>query len=443
MSEFEFPTNVKQIGSIGDGLRIYIEDYACSYLQHYAEAGGYEERLAFLVGRVLVIDNQTVLFISGVIQGQHTATERDMVSFTEKSWQHAKDEIKRYFKGLDIVGWMQSQPGYGVFLNSGYAAVHSKIFPREDQVLFVIDPAEKLNAFYIYDASQEKLTESQGYFIYYDKNRGMQEYMLDNKISSIKMRPLPEVEDAVKPVIKKAGISAEERTILMSPLKKKSLAKFKGSRKKSGQWQVVNLLMSLSAVLFVVCFIMGAGLIQNDGRISSLEGQLTQLNTAYRNLLVEMQQGQAAAVFAGQDTYQQAAQIQPNAQEGQTVLIEDGNSLLTQDLLAMAEPITTPTPPEPTPSPSPSPAPAPVAVEPEPATVDNPPPAQAQAQAPAVEPKPAIPETYTVQAGDSLSLISQRFYGSQGMVLEIMRVNGLEDADMITSGKTIKLPQLE
>ena len=35
-NNFQLPTNVKQVGSISDGSRIYMEDYACTYIEQYA-----------------------------------------------------------------------------------------------------------------------------------------------------------------------------------------------------------------------------------------------------------------------------------------------------------------------------------------------------------------------------------------------------------------------
>ena len=72
MHDFTLPANIKQIGSIGDGIRIYMEDYVCTFLQQYAESGGFNERLAFLVGRHMVIDGQEILFIGGAIHGKYT-----------------------------------------------------------------------------------------------------------------------------------------------------------------------------------------------------------------------------------------------------------------------------------------------------------------------------------------------------------------------------------
>ena len=448
MGDFSFPTNIKQIGSIGEGVRIYIEDYACSYLQQYAEAGGYEERLAFLVGRYMVIDGQTVLFISGLVQGCHTALQKEALSFTEKSWRHAKDEIKQYFNGLDIVGWMQSQPGYGVQLNESYAIMHKKMFPREDRVLFVVDPIEKVNAFYIYDERTESLSESRGYFIYYDKNRGMHEYMLDNRITKTRVRPLPEMEEAAEPVVEEM---TERRHKQIEPILTKAFGKrrerpqpknaredaagsfagvFVGQGVRRGtaaamqnQKRVANLLVSLSAALFIICFIMGAGLIQNDGRITMMEEQLTQLNTAYRDLLLQSRDNNVP-VFASQPdaVSSQADAVSATPLEGQAVLItEDGGALIAESTM-----------PEAFKAPDDLAESAFSHADIVPVT---------PTAAPALSEQDPVPATYTVQAGDSLTAISVRFYGQANMIDEIMRINGLDDADKIYFGKVLRLPR--
>ena len=38
------PSNVKQMGSIEEGIRIYVEDYVYTYLYQYARSGGNKEK---------------------------------------------------------------------------------------------------------------------------------------------------------------------------------------------------------------------------------------------------------------------------------------------------------------------------------------------------------------------------------------------------------------
>ncbi len=433
MAHFEFPTNIKQIGSIGDGIRIYVEDYVYTYLHQYSEAGGYSERLAILVGRHMVIDNQKILFISGALQAQGTKLEKGIMTFTEETWDKCKADIKKYFKGLEVVGWTQSQPGYGTFLNASYANYHMKSFTNQNQVLFVIDPIEKLNAFYSMDEAAQSLKEARGYFIYYDKNHNMHEYMLDHKVVLEKTKGVKEQDAPLDP--DEEAVEETPLALLMSKAKRNRKTAqaeraelYHSKRAPSENRKTVNMLVSLSAVLLLISFIMGAGLIQSDGRISSLESQLTQLNTAYRDLLVQVRDNNTTAVFASQDSQV----TKDNAQ----LINDNGNLLLAQSSEQPTQPPaqTVSTPPAATPKPTQS-----ATMPPAPQT-----PKPVQTVTPTQNANLSfnnVPDTYTVEEGDSLGYISFKFYGTYNMVEKIMEVNGLSNADTIFFGKVLKLPK--
>lgn len=441
MHAFELPANIKQIGSIGDGLRIYMEDYVCTYLQQYAESGGYEERLALLLGRKLVIDSQQILFISGAVKGMYIKNESGISTFTAKSMAYAEEMIDSYFHGMEIVGWMQSQPSYGVFLNTVYAGYHMKTFPEAHQVLFVMDPIEKVNGFYTYGEDTSELTETRGYFIYYEKNKSMQEYMLANKVSDYDMQMKMMSEPAVKQVqwtefaVKRDEPEAEDppqedgspEAMVKSRQSMRTLRKTATEQKR-----VLNLLVSLSAVLFVICFIMGAGLIQNQDRISQLESQIVQLSTAYKNMMVDMRDN-TASVFASQSDEDQAQQPMEasNSDQSAVLIEEDGNKNLQNSTVAQSDAAAaavdiTSTAEQPTETAQNNNA----------APAEEPQPAASQ---PTGEAAPVIPDTYVVQQGDNLSYISLKFYGTKGMVDKIKEMNGISD-DTIYYGKVIRLP---
>jgi len=130
MHDFTLPANIKQIGSIGTGLRIYMEDYVCTFLHQYATSGGYDERLAYLVGRHMVIDGQSFLFISGAMYGLYAEQVEGYSRFSQQSAEYAAAMLDEHFPGLEIVGWMQSQPSYGTYLNQHYASYHMRQCPK-------------------------------------------------------------------------------------------------------------------------------------------------------------------------------------------------------------------------------------------------------------------------------------------------------------------------
>lgn len=52
-------------------------------------------------------------------------------------------------------------------------------------------------------------------------------------------------------------------------------------------------------------------------------------------------------------------------------------------------------------------------------------------------------QTYTVQAGDSLSSISKKFYGSFSMTDTLATVNKIANKDLISPGQKLILPDVE
>ncbi|MGW4650806.1 LysM peptidoglycan-binding domain-containing protein [Kitasatospora sp. NPDC004289] len=56
------------------------------------------------------------------------------------------------------------------------------------------------------------------------------------------------------------------------------------------------------------------------------------------------------------------------------------------------------------------------------------------------EPEPVQQQTYTVQPGDSLSAIAQRFYGDANRYQQIADANGIPNPDLINPGQTLIIP---
>ena len=423
MNDFELPSNIKQIGSIGDGPRIYVEDYVCTYLRQYAESGGHSEKIAFLIGKYLVIDSQPVIFINGAVQGKYSEFENGIETFTQKSFVYAEQQMERYFKGFEFVGWMQSQPGYGTFLNRSYVKYHMMHFRKPYQMMFVMDPIEKLSTFYSWSTELTDLDEVKGYFVYYDKNPGMQEYMIDNKLINLDMK---EKEIRISHGKEREKARKEENAYIDGSRSGQSVRKKPVPRHHDiteGK-RLVNMLVSLSAVLFIICFIMGAGLVQNDDRIKQLETNLKSLNNAYTYIAAQIKQASTQPVFANQEENNNNTEIK---EEITSLLEETAESDEGQmvDLLTDED-------------------------SQESDSVENPEESEVEPELVAeiievneVDLEKDEPETYVVQKGDNLNSISKTFYGTTDMVSSIMEANGMTDPDKIYFGKILILPSIK
>lgn len=302
------PNNIKQIGDIPNNNRIYLEDFAYTYLEQYSKSQDGKEKIALLVGRNMSINDENILFIHGVIQGKYTLQKNGMTELTEKSWQYAEKQLSLYFEGSQIVGWAYVQPGFEDYISEKICAFQKNNLTRGLQVLYIIDPIEKINGFYKWNNNEEVFGAIKGYIIYYEKNDGMQEYMIENKIKEDK-QDIIEVDKEENKEIKKeekeekidAGIRA--RAITMKKVPK--------HYPKTDPGKTVNLLSSVSFVMLMVCFLMGAGLIQNDDKIKELQIQLTALQE-------EFQHSQAVFAAYTQSTQTTERETETTTKENQT-----------------------------------------------------------------------------------------------------------------------------
>ena len=428
MSDFKLPANIRQIGSIDDGLKIYVEDYVHTYLRQYADSGGQEEKVAFLIGKYMIIDGSPYAFINGAIQGKYSEYEDNMEVFTQKSYDYAYEELDEFFDGLEIIGWMQSQPGYGVHLNPSYADYHMNNFSKPYQVMLVLDPTARQSLFYSWNESMTGIAEKEGYFVYYDQNKGMQEYMNKNRIprKTTKEVIFSQEDDKGSKIF---NLKTEENIenklskrnqprIKTSPLAKEK-SRSESSSNVEEYKKVSNLLVGLCAVLFITTFIMGAGLLQSDSRIGNLENSLNSISGAHNLLAEQINQLASLPVFAALPEGFVSTPVEPETSR---------------------QPQATPPPSQPneaTPAPSPSPIPTPPADsepnENEPEDVDT-----TETFGQTIF---NVPETYVVQPGDSLLLINRMFYGDVDMIARIMELNGLYSADMIRIGDVLQLPR--
>ena len=377
------PRNVKQIGETEKGRRIYIEDYAYTYVHQFAEKNSKEEQIAFLIGSVHEYEDEKIILISGAITGEALIHESNKAEFSEESWLLMEKKMDKYFRGSRVLGWLYTQPGYGILLTSYLVAKHREFFHEEGMILYLIDPIEKDEGFFMTD--QEDLKQVSGFFIYYDKNTRMHEYMLDNRI-----KQEVKSEIAVDTAIKNYRIKEQER------------------KEEGEQRRFVRLLTAVSGALLIICMIIGVGLIGNIERTNGLKKSLEEVIKDYASLerdFVIQNEGRDHIDGNSSDYSENVPAV--NINEGSQDLIinreqsadntEANEALTSNDGLGSTE-------------------------SPIQDTID-------------------IPETYIVQPGDNLIKISYRFYDNKEMVPMIEAANDIKNIDKIYVGQELILPR--
>ncbi|NLI89447.1 MAG: LysM peptidoglycan-binding domain-containing protein [Epulopiscium sp.] len=166
--------NVKLIGEIDKGTSIYIEDYAYTYLHQCANNNLSYEVCALLIGEQ--DKEQARIVIYGVMLVNRDEIDAESKWVDKEFTDNTKDKIRKYFPKGQCVGWMHTQPGYGLMATTQEITVHKEIFD-EDGLFMLIDPIDKLEAFY--SLKSDTFEEKKGFCIYYEKNENMQRYMED------------------------------------------------------------------------------------------------------------------------------------------------------------------------------------------------------------------------------------------------------------------------
>lgn len=196
---FSIPRNIRQIGLVGGNYRIYIEDYVYTFLGRMAGADSVKEKecgcLAVLVGDTKWNNGATYLFIRGALRVEGAEANPDHIDFSEKVWAKIHEEQEKYFPRQEIVGWFFAKEQMPVEINELFVKVHLRHFGGE-KVLMLMEPMEREDAFFCYE--NNFMVKQRGYYIYYEKNPEMQEYMLE-KNQELMPKLTEEVEDeAVK-----------------------------------------------------------------------------------------------------------------------------------------------------------------------------------------------------------------------------------------------------
>lgn len=377
---FSLPSKTKQMGSIENEVKIYVEDYVYTYLYQYGKSGGGREKLAALVGRHCKMDGQDALVISGAIQGKGTVHENGMERFSDETWEYIGGQMESYFKGMTILGWVHCQPGFGAFLTAKDEEFHKEYFKEKWQTLFVLDTMDKLDSFYIYNEEGRGLRQAKGYFIYYDRNREMQEYMLENSM----VRPRESEEEPAKAEVPQDGLrrrpTQEERMDAAKEIRR--VLERRAQAAEEAQKNHYRALAGVSCMLCVVCICMGLAMMSSLNRLKSIETELVAVRTSYQTLVEDMEGVKVSAFAAVQ---QPAKPAEPTRAE---ILPQEN---MTEETEA-----------------------APVSKEEK--------------------------RRYIVESGDSLGYISRKFYGDNSGISRIMDANDIWNADMIYEGQALWIP---
>lgn len=413
------PKNIRQIGSTGEHLKIYVEDYVVTFLNQLTEKDLSKTRVAILMGETVECGTR-YLFISGAVYVEEIVIDSTGIHFTDAIWSRIYENIKEYFDSLEIVGWYLSIPGFPIEMNPEIAKVHINQFAGNNKILMMNEPVEGEEKFFYYENGTMKSIT--GYYIYYEKNNPMQTYMIEQRNEQAAEEEIIKTEEKVNTATRQFRSIVQEK---QEEMHKRKMTSF---------------MYTVSSVLVMIVLIIGITIMNNYDKINNMEKSLAILT---KNSIQQVVEPTATKVVEKEDTEMAADDNQSteaiavetisgnvekkeesqvtiaveNVQEAMVQITE--NTQLTE--APTVQPTETPTP-EPTETQIPQP---------------TDPPVQEQEES---EPASTEPNYYVIKEGDTLAEISLRVYNTKSKIPDICQANGIEDIDKIFVGQKILLP---
>jgi len=412
--DFKMPKNIRQIGKTGGSRRIYVEDYVMTYARRLSGEDYGLCRVAVLVGRYARTAQGKCIFISGAVEVKDFDFAGEAV-FTNDHWTAIYEDIKKYFPDAEIVGWYIGGPGYLFENTEKILKLHIDNFAGQDKTLLIFDNMEKDEAFYLYENGS--LVKQEGYYIYYEKNEEMQNYMIESKDG-------PEDREQYDD-----RVSREIRTVLQN-------------KKPANSIKYTNqLIYAAGTLLAVIILIIGAASLNNYGQmkdmqktLESIAANLKQVENAFlRNESENAGSNGENALTADNtaDTSDEILDIEvvpgeitpmPDTNRSDTVSGNTGDKMVnsnhegSNDNAGQNDVNNTNGRTDGT---------------------DGSGASDGQGQD---EEAAESVKYYIVQPGDSLAGISYRFYKSANYITIIKRLNNIEDENMIYIGQKLILP---
>ena len=386
------PKNIKQIGDVSSDKKIYIEDYAFTYINSIAYNSPQEEQAGVLLGELAKEGNERCVFVKGVIKAALGDTSDTGIYFNENIWNKIYSDTEKYFPDLSVVGWFAVMPEVTDERMARLKKLHLDNFAGNMKTLYLVDTVEKEEHFYLYENGT--LKRQKGYVCFYERNYEMQEYMLERSEKK-------SCEDA-----------SDDRVIrnIRNVIREKEELK---EQRKSGSF-----MYGVSAFLVVVIIVIGINLMNNYEKMKGL-------NQSVDNLMNQLEGNERG----GQDGDDNGV----HDSEASGDISVDGNAIkvnrLSGDVYPLEENSTSDKTERETESDNKAASETTQAIS------------ESETDASVSSVKTDSYSMYTVKQGDTLMGICKRYYGTTTKYQEVMQYNGLDDSDMLYIGQQIKLPE--
>lgn len=380
------PKNVKQIGEPSRERKIYVEDYVITYINRIFIGNRETEKVLLLFGGEAVEKGCNYIYIRGACQVKPEGNEQKGKYFSGGDFQNAMEEGRKFFKNMPLIGWALIRKGQPMSLEERMRNTWEAYMSRIP-IFLLGDAEEKEEIFYWkYDG---RVKVQPGYYVFYEKNRAMQEYMIEMKGDG-----------------KQIGEKEKEEDFLVDSLRERLEERKVQDRRQSGK-----MLYAVSGFLFLVVLAIGVTLLNSNEKIAAIQ-------TSVDSLLESLAESETRQLESKQEKNTLGTLSQEEDEQKATAATVPREIVTTESATSTASTTesTTSTTSE---------------------TVTEVTTASTEEATETVNKKPV---SHIVGKGETLESICRDIYGTTNMVDEICKMNNITNPDAIFVGQEILLP---
>lgn len=390
------PKNIKQIGQ-GDAnmnYQIYIEENVLFYIKQEPTSND-GLRYGVLLGEKKQGNGYTYVFINGVIEVDNII--ENTILFSDDVWTGIYDNLKRYYKKSDIVGWFASAELDLAKDIHAIKKLHLDHFAGNGKVYLNIVREESDEAFYVYE--RNGMRKQSCYHVYFEKASEFEDYLFGTGYTSYGIEEKKEVKEVGKYGI--AINNSKPEKVLPKTIKFGKAASFAAILALSGIVYYMGSNGKMDALSDKFNGLMN-GIVQkegNQGDIVSVNGNVEQITTTVAEAAAK--ESAKTSTEAAKDGQSQETTINNEEKTDQKTTISQDT---TNNQKTTADQETT-----------------------------------TQTEATISEPNQNY-QVYIVESGDTLYSIALSKCGSADKIKDIIALNKLENENYVIEGQKILLP---
>lgn len=290
--DWKAPKSLRQIGNTQGNTQIYVEDYVMSFAKRLTKQQNNTETGGVLLGHRFYHARQKVFLVSGMVSIKDFH-QRTSDTFSQEMWTGIYTDIKENFTDLDVVGWFYSGGSSSYKIPECLLEIHRRNFSDSDRLLYIYEGNGGHDDFYLYENSN--FIKQGGYYIYYEKNQEMRNYMMEESNRFVHI--VEQEDDRVIRNIRGVIRENEER---------------KKEKEAEGKWT-----LGLAGLVFALGLLLGVIALNNQNGLMELKKQMAGLQQTIKGNLEQPEEEKTTVetigggIVTGGAVSGQALQSQP------------------------------------------------------------------------------------------------------------------------------------